>query len=143
MLMQRKNMVSDGGSDDIRDSEGDVDGEIRLETHKADYYRRVHSSSVRGGVQLQGDFLIDFLVDIYEDAGAEIYSIGGEGLERLKRREEYGNAVIQEKQVGVMMSQANAFNMATWVISNLLGEDVSEEDVETLLINEFDLLEED
>lgn len=112
--------------------------EFRMEYTQADHYRVFPASSVRGGVQMRGDFLIEFFTERYQDPGAEVFSITDDGaLGEHLRTESYDGALMREKQAGIMMSQNNAFDMAIWVIANLLGDDVSDTDVEEVIINEF------
>lgn len=116
----------------------DSSEEIRVEIQESDDYSIFHSSSVRGGVQVQDDFLLEFLVDTFENPSAEIYELEQGHIGEHIRNEGFGNAIVQRKQVGVAMSQKSAFSMAKWVLANLLGEGVSEGDIEELLVQEYE-----
>lgn len=126
-----------GSAADIPDD--DRGEEFRIEFTEADGYTIHPASTVRGGVQMRGDFLFEFFTERYEDPNAAVYSIDSEGgIGDHIRNEEFESALIREKQVGVMMGQANAFNLAIWTIANLLGEGVTESDVEDVIRAEFE-----
>jgi len=131
--------MGDDSPTEIGDPERNKGEELRIEFRESDNYRIHPGSSVRGGIQLGGDYLFEFFVERYEDPQAEVYSITDEGgVGEHVRNESFDGAIVREKQTGVQMSQSNAFNVATWTIANLLGEDVTEEDVESVIINEFE-----
>ena len=131
--------MEDDSTTEISGSEQNTGEELKIEFRESDDYRIYPGSSVRGGIQLSGDYLFEFLIERYEDPQAEVYSITSEGdIGEHVRNESFDGAIVREKQAGVQMSQSNAFNVATWTISNLLGEEVTEEDVEEVIIDEFE-----
>ncbi|WP_434521921.1 hypothetical protein [Halorubrum sp. AS12] len=122
----------DGGTD--ANEEEATDGELRIEYVESEGYKIHPSSTVRGGVQLGGDYLFEFYTERYEDPDAAVYDITPDGqIGEQVRTEAYDGDIVREKQLGVMMSQANAFNLATWTIANLLGDGVTDSDVEDAL----------
>ena len=121
------------GDSDVNEEEA-TGGELRIEYVESEDYEIHPSSTVRGGVQLGGDYLFEFYTERYEDPDAAVYDITPDGqIGEQVRTEAYDGDVVREKQLGVMMSQANAFNLATWTIANLLGDGVTDSDVEDAL----------
>lgn len=113
-------------------------GELRIEYVESDDYDILPSSTVRGGVQLGGDYLFEFYTERYEDPEAAVYNITPDGgIGEQVRTEAYDGNIVREKQIGIMMSQVNAFNLATWTIANLLGDGVTDSDVEEALDRAF------
>lgn len=114
--------------------QGTGGGELRIEYIESEDYEIHPSSTVRGGVQLGGDYLFEFYTERYEDPDAAVYNITPDGeIGEQVRTEAYDGDIVREKQLGVMMSQANAFNLATWTIANLLGDGITDSDVEDAL----------
>lgn len=124
------------------ESEEDLEDELdefRVRLAEADGYTLHPASSTRGGVQMRGDFLFEFYTERYSEPDAAVYSLTKEGdIGEHIRNEAYESAIIREKQVGVIMSQVNAFEMAIWTIANLLGDGVSESDVEDVIRDAFE-----
>lgn len=130
--------MSDNKDTKVSISDEKISDEFRIEFKESDDYTIRAASSVRGGIQMRGDFLLEFFTERYEDPDASVYSVNEQGdIGEHIRNESFDSALIREKQVGVMMSQANAFDTGIWMIANLLGDGVSESDVEELIVEEF------
>lgn len=125
-------------SDESVATDDDVPDELRVVIEEPDDFSVRPASDVRGGVQHRGDFLIEFLMDTYADPGAAIYSIEDGQPGEFLRHEDYNSGIVRRKQTGIVMSQSNAFGMATWVLADLLGEDVTEDDIENALAEAFE-----
>jgi len=123
--------------DDEAKKESTVDNELRIQTQEPQNYEIHAASSVSGGVQIQGDFLIEFSFEKYTNPEVDIYEFNDQGVGGPVRQEGRKNHIVREKQTGVMMSQSNAFSVANWIIADLLGEDVSEGDIEELIMTEY------
>lgn len=123
--------------DDETKKEPTADDELRIRTREPQNYEIHPASSARGGVQIQGDFLIEFAFEKYSNPDVDVYEFNDQGVGKPVRQEGMKNHILREKQTGVMMSQSNAFSVATWIIADLLGEDVSEERIEELIMTEF------
>lgn len=123
--------------DDGDKKESADDDELRVQTREPQNYEIHAASSARGGVQIQGDFLIEFALEKYSNPEVDIYELVDEGVGKRVRQEGRKNHIVREKQTGVMMSQSNAFSVGAWIIAALLGEDVSEEDIEELIMTEY------
>lgn len=122
--------------DDTEDKE--VEGEeLRFELVEREDFDIYTASSVRGGIQMRGDFLIEFFTERFETPGAEVYRLEDGLPGEFLRNEEYANSIVRQKQTGVMMTQSNAFSMAKWVLANLLGDGVKEENIEEVLAENF------
>lgn len=120
------------------DQESGTEEEFRIRYSEHDDYNVHPASSVRGGVQIGGDFLFEFYSERYKGPEAEVYSITPEGnIGDHMRTESSERGAVRKKQIGVMMNQENAFNTAIWTIANLLGDGVSESDVENVIAEEF------
>lgn len=117
------------------------DNEDTLETvevryTEADRYTTIPASRARGGVQLNGEFLIDFVLDRTVTSGSESREIVDTGIGDVIE----DNSKIRlerEKQVGVIMGQNQAYGAATWIISNIIGEGTTAEDVQELIESEY------
>lgn len=123
-----------------RDTEGEesTPEEFRIELNEPDDYTVYAASSARGGVQLSGDFLMEFFIERYREPQAEVFEITDNGaLGEHLRNESRDSAVVRNKQAGIMMNQNNAFNLSIWIIANLLGDGVTETDVEKAIVSEF------
>jgi len=131
--------MEDNSKADSSGPDPEAGEEFRIELTESDSYTIHPASTARGGVQMRGDFLIEFFIERYKDPGAEVYSLNSEGeLDEHIRSEAYDSAVLREKQTGVMMSQMNAFNLATWIIANILGDGVTDADVEDVIASAFE-----
>lgn len=119
------------------DTEPDQAEEVRVRTREPEDYDINPASGVRGGVQARGDFLIEFYLERYPEGEVDVYEYE-DGIGRAVRREGVQDDIIRDKQTGVMMSQRNAYRTALWVISNILGEDVTEEEVGNLISEEYE-----
>lgn len=95
--------------------------EVDVVQEEADHYRVYSATGMVGGVQLRGNVLLDFVLDRNVPAHTETFSLDNGNLAELVDTQ--GQRYIsREKQVGVSMSQANAFDMATQVIADLFEE---------------------
>lgn len=108
--------------------------EIRYEV--ADDYRTLPASRIIGGVQLNGEFLLDFVFDKTVTGGYEERELTDTGVGDTVN-DERDTYIQQKKQVGVVMGQNQAFEAATWIISDLLGEGISKEEVEEVVRSEY------
>jgi hypothetical protein len=129
--------MADEKHDDEVKQESAAGDELRIQTREAEHYEIRPASSARGGVQLQGDFLIEFCFERYSNPEVDIYEFNDMGVGKRVRQEGRKNHIMREKQTGVMMSQSNAFSVAAWIIADLLGDDVSDEDIEELIMTEY------
>lgn len=131
--------MPDEQSDSKSDKDPDIDQaeEVHVGTREPEDYDINPASGVRGGIQARGDFLIEFYIERYPEGEFDVYEYE-DGIGKPVRREGVKNDIIRDKQTGVMMSQRNAYRTALWVISNILGEGVTEEEVGNLISNEYE-----
>ncbi|WP_089649883.1 hypothetical protein [Halobacterium hubeiense] len=87
------------------------------------------ATGAAGGVQINGNFQMNFLLDQTMYDSKETYELGRDGLQD-RVDSETDTHILRERQVGVSMSQNNAFSVATWILADLLGEGITAEDVE-------------
>ena len=81
---------------------------------------------------------MDFLLDMNNDPESEVYEVvGGGALGDTMETRGKPDAVIREKQAGVIMSANNAFSVGTWILSRLL-QDASEEKIRQVLLEYFE-----
>lgn len=111
--------------------------EIKVLNEKADDYRVVSATGIRGGVQVRGDVLLDFVLETFDRPDVDIYEFDGQGYGSYVRSEQGGESIERTKQVGVHMTQRNAYQAAIWIIQNILGEGVEEDDVREAIESNF------
>lgn len=124
---------------DSTDGSADPDEEkqeIEVEYITEDHYQSYPATGSRGGIQPNGDFHIDFHTDRFGAPEKDVFEIDEGGIGEFLR-EEGGNAIERRIQTGVDMSQGNAFKMATWVLAEILGANVSGDDVEDVIREGF------
>lgn len=114
----------------IMPDEGPEAPKVNVVQEEADHYQVYSATGVLGGVQIRGNVLLDFVLDRNVPAHTETYSLEDGNLGELVGTEG-NNYISREKQVGISMSQANAYDMATHVIADLF-EVTSDEITDTL-----------
>lgn len=108
--------------------------EVRYE--KDEDYRTLPASDVTGGVQTSGDFLMEFVVEKSVRDGTEERAVSEEGIgDVIQDDTEF--YIQREKQVGVLMTQNQALQSASWVIANLLGDYADTDDIKELMMEEY------
>lgn len=107
-------------------------------THRTSDDYGIHpASGARGGPQPRGQFKLDFIVDYTADPEREIHELTEQGIGDVQDAE--GEVrIIREKQTGVVMSPNNALSVACWIIAQILGPEVSENDIADLVVENFD-----
>lgn len=108
--------------------------EVDVVQEEADHYEVHPATGAVGGVQVRGNVLLDFVLDRNVPAHTETFSLDDSGLGELvdTKGQRY---ISREKQVGVSMSQANAFELATFIIADLF--EVTTDEIRNSLKNDF------
>lgn len=105
---------------------------------KAEDYRKVHANGSRGGLQPRSDFRMDLILDYRADPERESFEVLEDGSTADEPKSIEGeDAIIREKQVGVMMSPNHAFSVGAWMLAQLL-EDAEEQDILDLVLEHYD-----
>lgn len=110
---------------------------VTIEYRKSDDYSLLPATGARGGVQLQNNMKIDFVNDYSADPDKETFEVEDDGGVGNRTEIEGGGYIVREKVVGISMRQDRALSVAAWIISSLLGPDVSEEDITDLVRKEY------
>jgi hypothetical protein len=110
---------------------------IEVRQSERDDFRVVPSTGASGGVQVSGNFQINFLLDQTKYSSTETYSVDEEGLQDLVETDDEEPYILRERQIGVSMSQNDAFGVAAWMIADLLGEGITTEDIEETIWSEY------
>jgi hypothetical protein len=110
--------------------------EVTFRYEKLDDYRIYPSTGVRGGLQVDGNFRIDFYLDDFEIANSDIYELDDGQVGEFKRREG-AEHIVRRIQTGVTMNQGQAYELALWLLTELLGPDLEQEDINEVLRNAF------
>lgn len=121
----------------VEETEEMVDNEtLDVVYTKSDNYETRFASGAHGGVQPEGEFKMDFFVTHNPEVIQSKHQRSPTGVgETLDYESE--NYLRREKEVGVITTQNNAYTIGIWIISQLLGEDVSNSEVSKAIEKEF------
>lgn len=101
-------------------------------------YRKIYANGVYGGLTPRGGLSVDFVIDDMEYPREEVYK-PKEG----RVSEPITQDVIRERQATLFLDLENALSIASWlmgkVIYGISGERVEEEEIKSLIEDEFDL----
>jgi hypothetical protein len=103
--------------------------EIEVKHTKSDNYRLIPANGVSGGIQPQGELKMDFTYDHNYKTNSEYYSPESGMLTEIRM----DGHLEREHQVGVTMGKSQAYETALWILTRILGENVTQQDVENAI----------
>lgn len=115
----------------------EVPESIDIVYRKSDDYRLYPATGARGGVQVQNNMKMDFIVEYNSDPNSETFSVEEDGSLGEKIDDDHEPTIIREKLVGISMRQDRALSVASWIISSLMGPEISEDDITDLVRSEY------
>jgi hypothetical protein len=100
--------------------------EIEVKHTKSDNYRLIPANGVSGGIQPQGELKMEFTYDHNYKTNTEYYNPDSGKLSEIRM----DGHLEREHQVGVTMEQREAYETALWILTRILGENVTQQDVD-------------